>query len=158
MKKTNKNRTTVVAELNKNIAADEKIRADAEEKEKRKLADDADKKQKDEAAANRPSRKELMRKRMNTKIAAEEATRPNKLRISNTAQKISATPMPPAAGDGPTPMTTTEPSPISSTDAYKLANENEHITIHQSKSNPEMSYMLNKETKVSTWITGNSPS
>jgi len=172
MKKTNKNRTTVVAELNRNIAAEEKIRADAQEKEKIKIAAAADKKQKDEAAANRPSRKELMRKRMNAKIAAEEATRPKKLRISNTAQKISATPMPPvppaqkisatpmppAAGDGPTPMTTTEPSPISSTDAYKLANENEHITIHQSKSNPEMSYMLNNETNVSTWIVGEGPS
>ena len=172
MKKTNKNRTTVVAELNRNIAAEEKIRADAEEKEKIKIAAAADKKQKDEAAANIPSRKELMRKRMNAKIAAEEATRPKKLRIRNRAQKISATPMPPvppaqkisatpmppAAGDGPTPMTTTEPSPISSTDAYKLANENEHITIHQSKSNPEMSYMLNNETNVSTWIVGEGPS
>jgi hypothetical protein len=173
MKKTNKNRTTVVAELNTNNAVEEKKRADAEEKEKRKFAAAADKKKKDEEAANRPSKTELIRKRMNAKLATKPAARSKKLRISNTAEnesatpippvppaqkKISATPMPPAAGDGPTPMTTTEPSPISSTDAYKLANENEHITIHQSKSNPEMSYMFNNETNVSTWIVGEGPS
>jgi hypothetical protein len=173
MKKTNKNRTTVVAELNKNIAAEEKIRADAEEKDKRKFAAAANKKKKDEEAATRPSRKEIIRNRMKAQFATEPAARSKKLRISNTAEnesatpippvppaqkKISATPMPPAAGDGPTPMTTTEPSPISSTDAYKLANENEHITIHQSKSNPEMSYMFNNETNVSTWIVGEGPS
>ena len=80
MKKTNKNRTTVVAELNTNIAAEEKLRADAEEKEKREIAAAAARIIKDEEAANKLSRRDLIRKRM--KVAA---------------QKMRATPMPPPA-------------------------------------------------------------
>ena len=97
MKKTKKDRTSVVAEFNKTIEAEEKIRADAEEKEKRKCAAAADKIKKDEEAANRPSRKEVIRQRMKAKFADEVAKRnaakPKKLRIQPSAEKVSASVM-----------------------------------------------------------------
>ncbi len=155
MKKTNKDRTTVIAELNQNIEKEKKLIRDAEEKEKREIAAAAEKRKRDdEAEESKHNKKQKLRERARMKKAMAEAA----LRPKPPAQKIRATPMPPAAGDGPTPMTSTEPAPISYIDAQKLANENEHIIIVQSKSNPGKSYMFNNETKVSTWITGDPPS
>lgn len=90
MKKTNKDRATVVAELNKNIKTEAKIRADAEEKEKREIAAAAARIRKDEEAANKPSRKQLMRQRMK---AAAQKMRATPMPPPAPAQKVSATPM-----------------------------------------------------------------
>ena len=169
MKKTNKDRTTVITELNQNIKEEQKLIRDAEENEKRKIAA-AEETRKRETEVNdrkKKSRETLRKRSLMKKAMAEAALRPKtpaqKQKVGETtemlpeppAQKVRATTMPPAAGDGPTPMAPTEPSPISYTDAQKLANENEHIIIVQSKSNPGKSYMFNNETKVSTWIIEN---
>ena len=94
MNKTNKDRATVVSELNKNIKTEAKIRADDEEKEKRKIAADAARIRKDEEAANKPSKKQLMRQRMKAAAQKESATH---MPPPAPAQKMRATPMPPPA-------------------------------------------------------------
>ena len=162
MKKTNKDRTSVIAELNQNIEKENKLIRDAEEKEKREIAAAAEKRTRDaEADESKHNKKQKLRERARMKKAiAEAALRPKtpvqKRKVGETtemlpeppAQKIRATTMPPAAGDGPTTSTET----ISYTDAHKLANANEHITIGQSKTNQYRPYMLDSKKKVFTWI------
>lgn len=65
-----------------------------------------------------------------------------------SAQKIRATPMPPAAGVGPTTSTET----ISFKDADSLARKDSNIKIRQSKTHPGNYYTVNTETNEFTWI------
>ena len=155
------NKTWIKANDDEYIGSDEQEK-DKKAKENAKTA--ADEKKAENAVSEKKGTKLLLLRARRKKAAEKEAAN-RKRTVEETgmlpeppAQKIRATPMPPAAGDGPTPMTSTESAPISYTDAQKLANENEHIIIVQSKSNPGESYMFNNETKVSTWIIGNPPS
>lgn len=177
MKKTNKDRTTVIAELNQNIEKEKKLIRDAEEKEKREIAAAAEKRKRDdEAEESKHNKKQKLRERARMKKAMAEAA----LRPKPPAQKIRATPMPPAAGDGPTPIASMDTAPeppakksatpmppaagdgpttstetISFKDADSLARENSDIKISESKTHPGNYYMVNTENTeqiVFTWI------
>ena len=176
MKKTNKDRANVIAELNKKNEEEQQLLRDAEEKEKREIAAaEAMRKRETEVEDRKKQSKDALRKRSRAKKAAEEALRTKTLtekRKAETtemlpqppAKKISATPMPPAAGDGPTPMisaeraTTMPPAtvvntgPISRTEAENLARENEDITIVESRSNPGRYYTFNRVNNERRWI------
>ena len=136
----------------------------AEEKRIKEIAAAEDKRKREIAAAEeqkniRQKSKEALRKRSRMKKAAEEALRTKTLTekrkaettetLPEPAQKVRAT-MPPAAGDGPTTSTET----ISYTEAHKLANANEHITLGRSKTNKYRPYMLDSKKRVFTWIVG----
>jgi hypothetical protein len=168
MKKTNKDRANIIAELNNKNEEEQKFIRDAEEKEKREIAAAAEKRTRDaEADESKQNKKQKLRERVRRKKAMEEAA----LRPKPPAQKISATTMPPAAGDGPTPMISAErvttmppativntpaivntPSTISGAEAENLARENEYITIVESSSNPGRYYMFNRSNGKSRWI------
>jgi len=147
-----------------------------------------------EVISSFPSFNEYLKKRADEKIKAEEAVtekkHASKLKLRERMKKAAAlrkrpleetdtlpeppariykkireTDMPPAAGDGPTPMISAErattmppatvvntPGPISRTEAENLARENEHITIVESRTYPGRYYMFNNQTNERRWI------
>ena len=153
MNQTKKNRTTVVAELNKNIKTEEKIRADAEKEENRKAkATEATANEKYTDDNAKSKRMRIFRARISQKRAAELNLKPAPTSASAHAPAPTPTPAPtPAPAPTPTPTPAPAAETISRAAADDLAIKHSNITIYKSRTHPNY-YIYDSITGVSTWI------